>query len=203
MVKNRKIFAISINRDIYFKLHDFLRNKYGSTYGYISKTIEEAIIFYMQNYKSEKEKIEELNKKLNELEKENQYLKIEISKINAPYTNNIDKKGLEKENKSLKGNANNSFFGKNDILNSKYVRKEEIEEAKKIIENLKKELKECKIRIEQIEKYKPIPIHDNFISKINEKETKNNGEDKLPSFLKGNPWLDILKNKGKEKEPLL
>jgi cell division protein FtsB len=78
----KRIFSIYIKRETIFKLKDFVKERYGSHYGNLSKTIEEAILYYLKNPpKTIEEEYEELKNQLEELRKENEALKQELQKL--------------------------------------------------------------------------------------------------------------------------
>jgi cell division protein FtsB len=158
----KRIFSIYIKRETIFKLKDFVKERYGSHYGYVSKTIEEAILYYMKNPpKTIEEEYEELKNQLENLKKENEVLKSEIKKL----MDNPNFKLFEEYSKSRK----------------------EIEELEREVEILKQKEKETE------NKYEP-----HFIKKKDQNNEENKNND-LPSFLKNNPWIEILKKRSKEK----
>jgi archaellum component FlaC len=127
----KKNFTFYLKEETFLLLKEFVIKRYGSYYGNISKTIEEAILHYLKNPpKSLEEEIEELKK-------ENEFLRNEIER--------------------LKHSLSSFSFKK--------------------VEQLRERVKELKIN-----------------------ETVSNKNDNLPSFLKDNPWVEILKNRTKERE---
>jgi chromosome segregation ATPase len=158
----KRIFSIYIKRETIFKLKDFVKERYGSHYGYVSKTIEEAILYYMKNPpKTIEEEYEELKNQMEILKKENENLKQEIQKL-----------------------MNNPNF---KIFEEYHKAKQEIEELEREVEILKQKEKETE------NKYEP-----HFIKKKDQNNEENKNND-LPSFLKNNPWIEILKKRSKEK----
>jgi prefoldin subunit 5 len=158
----KRIFSIYIKRETIFKLKDFVKERYGSHYGYVSKTIEEAILYYMKNPpKTIEEEYEELKNQMEKLKKENEALKQELQKL-----------------------MNNPNF---KIFEEYHKAKEEIEELEREVEILKQKEKETE------SKYEP-----HFIKKKDQNNEENKNND-LPSFLKNNPWIEILKKRSKEK----
>jgi hypothetical protein len=129
----KKNFTFYLKEETFLLLKEFVKKRYGSYYGNISKTIEEAILHYLKNPpKSLEEEIEELKK-------ENEFLRNEIERLKHSFS---------------------SFS------------------FKKVVQ-LREQVKELK-------------------TKVVDTQVSNN-DDNLPSFLKGNPWVEILKNRVKEK----
>jgi predicted RNase H-like nuclease (RuvC/YqgF family) len=132
----KKNFTFYLKEETYLLLKDFVKKRYGFYYGNISKTIEEAIIHYIENPpKSLEEQFEELRK-------ENEFLRNEIEKLK------------------------NSFSSFSII------------ESKKKAEQLREQVKELKTKVVDT----------------------NKQNDNLPSFLKDNPWVSILKKRIEEEK---
>jgi len=157
----KKPYSISLKRETINAIKEFVRKKYGSYYGYISRTIEEAILYYLKN---PPKTIEE---QYEELKKENEALKEELQKL-----------------------MNNPNF---KIFEEYHKAKEELEELQKEVDFLKAKINETENKIEDQ------TIKENVLQAKQIEENKNND---LPSFLKGNPWIDILKKRSKEKDTI-
>jgi predicted RNase H-like nuclease (RuvC/YqgF family) len=160
----KKTYSFYLQRKVFDNLRDFIRKKFGTHYGYMSRVVEEAIIYYLQNPpKSLEEEYEELKNQMENLKKENENLKQEIQKL-----------------------MNNPNF---KIFEEYHKAKREIEELEREVEILKQKEKETENHFEP-----------RFIKKDQDQNKKldtvpNNN---LPSFLKDNPWIDILKKRKKE-----
>jgi|GEM_PF-3039659 len=129
----KRNFTFYLKEETFLLLKEFVKKRYGSYYGYLSKTIEEAILHYLKNPpKSLEEEIEELKK-------ENEFLRNEIERLKHSFSSFSFKK----------------------------------------VELLREQVKELKTK-----------VVDTQVS---------NKNDNLPSFLKDNPWVEILQNRVKEK----
>jgi predicted RNase H-like nuclease (RuvC/YqgF family) len=154
----KKPYSFSLSRETINTLKEFVRKRYKTTYGNLSRTIEEAILYYIKNPPpSPEEEISILKNQLEEIKRENENLKIQLEK--------------------LMNNPKVKFF----------------ENSKEQLESIQKEILELKAKIFETEnKYQP---KEQAID--NKDQNKNND---LPSFLKDNPWVDILKRRTKEKD---
>jgi chromosome segregation ATPase len=166
----KKPYSFSLSRETINTLKEFVRKRYKTTYGNLSRTIEEAILYYIKNPpKTIEEEYEELKNQLEEIKRENEALKQQLEK--------------------LMSNPKVKFF----------------ENSKEQLENIQKEISELKSIIFETEnKYQPKDNKDQDQNNKDQNQNKKFGaapnNNDLPSFLKDNPWVDILKRRTKEKD---
>jgi predicted RNase H-like nuclease (RuvC/YqgF family) len=78
----KKPYSFSLSRETINTLKEFVRKRYKTTYGNLSRTIEEAILYYIKNPPpSPEEEISILKNQLEEIKKENENLKIQLEKL--------------------------------------------------------------------------------------------------------------------------